>query len=184
MVKKFLFIVICLVVIVGVGTLVFCNFKEDEKEVKRVSSFVISEIEEILKDTISERKFSIEKILYNKELEIYDVLMKTNDNNFKVWCQIVNFNSKTESGELKIITVISGELMKYELVLTMDDILRQAQAEALVMARELTFSDAAIVSNTYDRSNKKYKLKLITYSGDNVEFEIDKANGDIKLLYK
>ena len=175
--KRSLFYIICFVILIFM-TIGCSSSKEYKKDFKIVSQFSINKAEEIFN-----KEFSVEEILYNDELKIYDILLLSKENDLKVWCQVENGYVDKKESTMKIITAVHSNLIKYELKLPKDNTLRKAQTNVLLTAKSMTYTNnIVIVSDTYDNKSGKYRLKLMTDNNDNIEFEIDLINGNMKML--
>ncbi len=106
-----------------------------------------------------DKTFSVEEILYDEELKIYDASMVSQEKDIKVWVR--GSDTDLEERKEKVITTVSSELMEYGLELP---------------------GNIAVTSDLYDEKDEKYTVNLITDNSDRLKNEIDMINGNIKLL--
>ncbi len=168
-VRKYTLLAICFIVFIT--GLFGCVDASDT-----VSHSFVNEAEKVF-----DKNFSVEEILYDEELEIYDASMVSQEKDIKVWMR--GSDTDLEEGKVKVITAVSSELMEYGLELPENNALRNAQTQVLLMARSMKYTgNIAVTSDLYDEKDEKYTVNLITDNSDRLKYEIDMINGSIKLL--
>ncbi len=169
-------VIFSIFIVIFAGILESCSVNVNEDKEKIVIDAAIKESKNYFNNV-----FLLDDIKYNKEEDVFDVLLISEEKDIKVWYQY-KINNETIT-DFKLITLVTSPLTEYGLVLKDDDSLRQAQSKALLFAKHQNFTvNIAIMSDSYDKEDNKYYLKLITDSNDIVNLEIDMTNNNIKIL--